>query len=143
MQKILAIPSQEPGSAETQVKLHIWDTGGHEKFRSMINLYYRDAVGAIICYDISDENSFGSVNYWVEEMLKNTPADQGGFVMALAGNKCDLPPDQHRINSTASQEFAKKHKMIWSEVSAKTGQGLHEMFGKVAEKVYAIKREEE
>jgi hypothetical protein len=33
--------------------------------------------------------------------------------------------------------------MIWSEVSAKTGQGLHEMFGKVAEKVYAIKREEE
>ena len=59
----------------------------------MINLYYRDAVGAIICYDISDANSFDSVNYWVEEMLKNTPADQGGFVMALAGNKCDLPPE--------------------------------------------------
>ena len=63
--------------------------------------------------------------------------------MALAGNKCDLPVEEHRINSNASQEFAKKNKMIWSEVSAKTGQGLSEMFGKVAEKVYAIKREEE
>jgi GTPase SAR1 family protein len=30
-----------------QVKLHIWDTGGSEKFRSMIKLYYKDAAAAI------------------------------------------------------------------------------------------------
>ena len=101
--------------------MHIWDTGGHEKFRSMISLYYRDAVGAIICYDISDASSFNSVDYWVREMHNNTTADQGGFVMALVGNKVDLPQDEHRISSQMSQDFAKQHKMIWSEVSAKTG----------------------
>lgn len=54
------------------MKLHIWDTGGHEKFRSMISLYYRDAIGAIICYDLTDEKSFESVKYWVNEMINNT-----------------------------------------------------------------------
>ena len=73
----------------------------------MISLYYRDAVGAIICYDISDPNSFQSVDYWVKEMHNNTTADSGGFVMALVGNKVDLPADQHKISSQMSQDFAK------------------------------------
>ena len=84
------------------MKLHIWDTGGSEKFRSMINLYYRDAVGAIICYDLTDERSFESVQYWINEMVKNTSFNEGGFVMALAGNKCDMPPEYQRISSQTS-----------------------------------------
>ena len=87
----------------------------------MINLYYRDAVGAIICYDITDERSFEGVKYWIEEMVKNTSFNEGGFVMALAGNKCDVPVEQQRISSQMSQELAKKYDMVWSEVSAKTG----------------------
>ena len=105
MQKIISIPTQE-GAGETQVKLHIWDTGGHEKFRSMISLYYRDAVGAIICYDLTDERTFESTQYWINEMLKNTTHDQGGFVMALAGNKCDMPSHAIRVTAKVSQEVA-------------------------------------
>ena len=56
----------------------------------MINMYYRDAIGAIICYDLTNEQSFKSVEYWVNEMKANTTADQDGFIMALAGNKCDI-----------------------------------------------------
>ena len=48
-----------PSEGETvQVKMHIWDTGGSEKFRSMINLYYKDAKAAIVCYDLGDDKSF-------------------------------------------------------------------------------------
>lgn len=78
-----------------QVKLHIWDTGGSEKFRSMIKLYYKDAAAAIICYDVSDEKSFSSVYYWINQMIDNSSqndSSNGSFVMALAGNKCDLDP---------------------------------------------------
>ena len=108
----------------------------------MINLYYRDAVGAIICYDLTDERSFESVQYWINEMIKNTSYNDGGFVMALAGNKCDMPPEHQRISTQTSQDLAKKYDMIWSEVSAKTGQGLPEMFGKVARRVHDIKEKE-
>ena len=129
----MSIPHPTDESAPEQlVKLHIWDTGGHEKFRSMINLYYREAVGAIICYDLTDERSFESVKFWIGEMQKNTTYDQGGFVMALAGNKCDTPKDQQRVPTAVSKEVAKANRMIWSEVSAKTGEGLSEMFRTVA-----------
>ena len=80
------------------MKLHIWDTGGSEKFRSMISLYYKDAAAAIICYDLSDEKTFNSVHYWVNEMINNTNSESDNFVMALAGNKADIDPAQKKIS---------------------------------------------
>ena len=109
----------------------------------MISMYYRDAIGAIICYDLTDERSFNAVQYWVNEMIQNTNYESGGFVMALAGNKCDMPAESQRISSKASLEFAKKHQMSWSEVSAKTGMGVAEMFKAIAEKAYAIKMKQQ
>lgn len=89
------------------MKLHIWDTGGSEKFRSMIKLYYKDAAAAIICYDVSDEKSFSSVYYWINQMNENSTADGGNFVMALAGNKCDLDPAQVKIPLETASDLAK------------------------------------
>jgi small GTP-binding protein len=70
------------------IKYHIWDTGGQERFRSMANLYYRDASAAILTYDISNEKSFESLNYWVEELKYKF--DHEKLVLCLAGNKCDV-----------------------------------------------------
>lgn len=70
------------------VKLHIWDTGGSDRFRSLVSLYYRDAIAAIVCYDLTNERSFQSVNYWTTEMQQKNNMDK--FIIALAGNKCDI-----------------------------------------------------
>ena len=50
------------------VKMHIWDTGGSDRFRSLVSMYYRDAVAALICYDVTNERSFESVGFWTNEM---------------------------------------------------------------------------
>ena len=73
-----------------QLKLHLWDTGGQEQFRAMTNLYFRDSDAAIICYDIGDARSFNSVSYWAEQMEKNCNRGEGNYVVAMAGNKCDI-----------------------------------------------------
>ncbi|CAJ1435766.1 unnamed protein product [Effrenium voratum] len=52
----------------SQLKLHVWDTGGQERFRAMTHLYYRDAAGAVIVYDCTDAHSQASVDYWVQEL---------------------------------------------------------------------------
>ena len=70
------------------LKLHIWDTGGQEKFRSMASLYYKDAVAAILVYDVSNKESLESLDYWVTELKNNV--DNTNFIISLAGNKCDL-----------------------------------------------------
>ena len=42
--------SQVAISSGAIVKLHIWDTGGAERFRSMAHIYYKDAASAIFVY---------------------------------------------------------------------------------------------
>ena len=126
------------------MKLHIWDTGGSEKFRSMVSLYYKEASAAIICYDISDEKSFNSVYYWINEMINNSSnsEDGGSFVMALAGNKCDIDPSLQKISFQRALEVAKKHNMIFTETSAKTGKGVQDLFKKIAEKIVLLRKME-
>ena len=49
----------------SQMKLHIWDTGGSEKFKSVAPLYYKDAHAALVVYAIDDESSFTAVDNWL------------------------------------------------------------------------------
>ena len=59
-------------------------------------MYYRDAIGAIICYDVSNEKTFDSVNYWTTEMQDKNNMEN--YVLALAGNKCDLDQSEWKIS---------------------------------------------
>merc|ERR1719498_1876386 len=48
---------------DQEVKLQIWDTAGQERFRTITCNYYRGAHGVVIVYDITDRDSFESVNF--------------------------------------------------------------------------------
>ena len=37
----------------------------------MSRIYYRGAKAAIVCYDLSDAQSFTKAKFWVEELKKN------------------------------------------------------------------------
>lgn len=37
-----------------EITVIVWDVSGQEKFRSIANMYYRDADAALIVYDITD-----------------------------------------------------------------------------------------
>jgi len=83
------------------LKLHIWDTGGQERFRSMANLYYRDASAAIITYDIGSDKTFEGVNYWVDEL--RSKADKDAIVLALVGNKCDKDSKERMVQTSTAK----------------------------------------
>lgn len=40
------------------VRAQIWDTAGQERYRAITNAYYRNAVGALLVYDITKYNTF-------------------------------------------------------------------------------------
>ena len=123
------------------LKLHIWDTGGQEKFRSMASLYYKDAVAAILVYDVSNPETLDSLDYWINELNNN--ADNKNLIFSIAGNKCDLPNDVKKISINEGKNFCKeKNVPIFNETSAKTGSGVKELFTSLAQKVYDIQRNE-
>ena len=76
----------------------------------MVSLYYRDAAAAIICYDLTEDKSFNSVHFWINEMINNN--DKEDFVMVLAGNKCDIDSNQQKISKAMADELTEKHQMI-------------------------------
>jgi small GTP-binding protein len=47
------------------VKLQIWDTAGQERFRTITQTYYKGAMGIILAYDCTVEESFNNVRNWV------------------------------------------------------------------------------
>eukprot|EP00920_Eleutheroschizon_duboscqi_P043747 GHVT01104355.1.p1 GENE.GHVT01104355.1~~GHVT01104355.1.p1 ORF type:complete len:224 (-),score=36.92 GHVT01104355.1:112-783(-) len=111
----------------TQMKLHIWDTGGQERFRAMASLYYRDAAAAIIVYDSTDAASYSAVNYWINELRDKGPPN---CVIAVAANKSDVP--EGKVDTQVSREFFDKNQMIFVECSAKTGENVSMMFERLA-----------
>ncbi len=68
-----------------------------------------------------------------------TTPDGADFVMALAGNKCDIDPSLVKIPQHVGAELAKKHAMIFEETSAKSGKGVQELFKKLAIKIVLSK----
>ena len=52
------------------IKLQIWDTAGHEKFRTITTSYYKSAHAIIILYDITEQSSFDHVKTWMVEIDK-------------------------------------------------------------------------
>ena len=54
-----------------RVTLNIWDTAGQERFHALGPIYYRDADGAVLVYDITDTDSFGKVRITFEITCTN------------------------------------------------------------------------
>lgn len=48
-----------------RVNLAIWDTAGQEKFHALGPIYYRMSNGAILVYDITDEDTFQKVRLYL------------------------------------------------------------------------------
>ena len=117
-----------------KIKLHIWDTSGQDRFRSMTNLYYRDAQVAILTYDVTNEQSLESLNYWLNEL--NDKVEIDNMLLCLAGNKNDVDASEKRIPTNKGKSFAEEHNMIFFETSAKTGSGVKELFQTIATKEY-------
>ena len=117
-----------------KIKLHIWDTSGQDRFRSMTNLYYRDAQVAILTYDVTNEQSLESLNYWLNEL--NDKVEIDNMLLCLAGNKNDVDASEKRISTNKGKSFAEEHNMIFFETSAKTGSGVKELFQTIATKEY-------
>ncbi len=51
-----------------KLTLAIWDTAGAERFESMTKSYYKDAEGALLCFDVTDANSWNKVKFWAQEL---------------------------------------------------------------------------
>ncbi|XP_004521051.1 ras-related protein Rab-21 [Ceratitis capitata] len=108
----------------SRAHLNIWDTAGQERFHALGPIYYRGSHGAILVYDITDEDSFQKVKNWVKELKRMLGAE---IVITIVGNKTDLEA-QRTVEQNVAIEYADSVGAHYFETSAKANEGIEELF---------------
>ncbi|KAI6179588.1 Ras domain containing protein [Aphelenchoides besseyi] len=128
------------------VKLAIWDTAGQERFRTLTPSYYRGGQG-IVCgrrfayiewlnkelsvYDVTNRTTFDRLEHWILEV--ETYCTKSDAMKILVGNKIDAP--NREVTFEEGMQFARRHKMLFIEASAKTREGVQVAFEELIEKI--------
>lgn len=116
---------------DQQLKLHIWDTAGQEKFRSLTPMYYRDSQFAVLVYAVDDEDSFNEMQTWFTNLSQDCTTMPR---LILVANKTDLRDEDLGVVSTVrGEELAKELGAEFYEISAKADQkGVVTVFDNIA-----------
>jgi len=114
-----------------RIKLQIWDTAGQERFRTITTAYYRGAMGILLVYDVTDEQSFLNIRNWIKNIEQHA-AD--GVDKILIGNKADMEADK-RVDTAAGQALASEYSIKFFETSAKNNTNVVECFVAIAKDI--------
>lgn len=119
---------------DTRITLGIWDTAGSERYESMSRIYYRGAAAAVICYDITNQQSFDRVRFWVDELQKHEENCRiylcGTKFDAVEENRCKRQVDYHSVTDFADEIIPHESRVF--ETSARSGHNVHEVFEAIA-----------
>lgn len=112
------------------VNMAIWDTAGQERYHALGPIYYRDSNGAIVVYDITDEDSFTKARNWVKELRKIV----GDITVCIVGNKTDLEKNRN-VPKEEAEQYAASVKAKHYQTSAKLNKGIQELFLDLAKRM--------
>lgn len=101
----------------------IWDTAGQERYRSLAPMYYRNAVFAIVVYDITSYESYDNAKVWINEVM----IKEFTHVIILVGNKIDLNSER-KVSEEEAEKYAKENNILFIETSAKSGENIEKVF---------------
>lgn len=119
--KNINVDSHERG--RRTVKLQIWDVAGQSRFQILRPMYYRGSSGGVLVFDVTRRRTFIVLDEWLDELIK---AVGKKIPLVLVANKTDLP--DRVVEPQEGREFADKHDMPYLESSAKTGEGILDIF---------------
>lgn len=110
-------------------RLNLLDTAGQERFRTLSNSYYRGAHGVILVYDISNRESFLSMDRWFEEVETNAIP---GAITYLVGSKLDKASSR-KVSFSEGEALAVIHGSQYCEVSSKTRENVRKPFVEIVD----------
>jgi small GTP-binding protein len=125
----------------TEQKIHLWDTAGQEKYRSIVPIYFRNANLALLFVGMDNKGSFDRLDGWLDLLRENT---EHSLPVVVVGSKIDLDPELDR--ETVKNWAGKSGEYRTFFTSAFDGTGVAELFDYIAsnaarEKERAIAKE--
>jgi small GTP-binding protein len=132
--KLTYISPPEPEYA-VGIKIQAWDVAGQARFKAVRKMYYSGAAGVILVYDVTRRRSFMELQKWVTEADESIGTR---VPMVVVGNKIDLP--DRAVPAVEAKKWAEDQGFLYMESSAKTGEGVADMFTVLAELMWSDAR---
>lgn len=117
-----------PGNVN--VALQVWDIGGQTIGGKMIGNYIFGAQAVLLCYDITNYQSFQNLEDWYN-LVQRTFKGQQMPRITLVGNKTDLN-HLRCVKVEKHNQFADENEMFSCFMSAKTGDNVATCFHRIA-----------
>lgn len=104
-----------------EINLQLWDIAGQERYGNMTHVYFQEAVGALVMFDVTRSNSLDMVKDWKSDIDTKVFTSQGTPIPCLLlGNKIDLVPDGKWAQKDEMEQYVKDHSFInFFETSAR------------------------
>lgn len=128
---------------DNDIALNCWDTAGQERFKSIVPMYFKDAHGIIITFDVTDLSSFEQLKtYWLPLIIEYYK-DKKLPKIIVAANKMDLVTESFevtKINKHIDNDIAELSdkydiELICFKTSAFTGVNIEKMFKILASRI--------
>ena len=116
------------------VKLNIWDISGHERYGSLFSVFFREAKGCFIVYDISKKKSFENLENKFNLVKELAEKENVDIKIIIVGNKNDLD-NKREVTTEEGKQFAEKNKCPFFETSARNNENISEIFQKMADEI--------
>lgn len=113
------------------ILLQIWDFGGQERFRFLLNNYAKGAKGALLLFDLSRPSTLNNLEDWISICRSDDPK----LPILLVASKADIE-DIVPINEDFIQSLITKYDFFdWIRISSKTGENVDQTFEKIAREI--------
>jgi len=120
------------------IKIVLYDTAGHERFRKIIKNHCKGANGIVLVYDIGEEKSIERLSTWMTDIEENSDK---GVEIILIGSKSDIEP--RKITEEQGKELSLKYNVPIIETSAKTGHNIDLLFDMLINNILSKERKVE
>ena len=117
----------------------IYDTAGQERYKSISLNYIKLGDGFLLVFSVDNKETFDKLEEWIQNIYDSVSIDEK--VIFLVGNKIDSP--NRVVKREEAEAFAKNKNFRYFETSAKTGEGVEELFDELYNTIYNLNKKGE
>jgi len=122
------------------VRLQFWDIPKGEKYSNLPNIFFHNTKVALICFDITNKQSFENARKWIEILDERTSNDEVNI--GLIACKLDKEVEQ-QVTLEEIQNMSDEYGGFVQSVSALQEKGIFDLLELVCESAFYEDEEEE
>lgn len=116
---------------EQQCTLQLWDFGGQERFRFLLESYVLGAKGALLMFDLTRPITLDNLEQWINIVRKGDP----DLPVLFVGTKTDLV-DEIMVDDDYALSFKEAFNLFdFIKISSKSGDNVQIAFEKLTRKI--------